>query len=142
MEKILCPTIHVHRQHDCSYVDVGTVCYTVSHSMFVWTLPSHAYFSCASLDNVCPLDFTDPLAELQKETLSLLSTIRKNNNLNPFPSKAEESESDQFIRESEYKNSERTPTRQYGQRSRPTLDMHDIYRSLNWMVQNRTSALL
>ena len=29
MEKILCPTIHVHRHHDCSYVDVGTVCYTV-----------------------------------------------------------------------------------------------------------------
>ena len=87
------------------------------------------------------LDFTDPLAELQKETLSL-SAIRKSNNLNPFPPKAEESESDQFIRESEYKNSERTPTRQYGQRSRPTLDMHDIYRSLNRMVRNFTSALL
>ena len=29
MEKILCPTIHVYRQHDCSYVDVGTVYYTV-----------------------------------------------------------------------------------------------------------------
>ena len=51
MEKILCPTIHVHRQHDCSYVDVGTVCYTVSRSMFVYT-----YFLRASLDNVCSLD--------------------------------------------------------------------------------------
>ena len=32
MEKILCPTKNMmHRQHDCSYVDVGTaVCYTVS----------------------------------------------------------------------------------------------------------------
>ena len=31
MEKILCSTIHEHRHHDCSYVDVGTVlvCYTV-----------------------------------------------------------------------------------------------------------------
>ena len=48
MEKILCPTIHVHRQHDCSYVDVGTVCYTVSCSMFVYLR--------ASLDNVCSLD--------------------------------------------------------------------------------------
>ena len=38
MEKILCPTIHVHRQHDCSYVDVGTVRYMVSRSMFVYTL--------------------------------------------------------------------------------------------------------
>lgn len=51
MEKILCPTIHVHRQHDCSYVDVGTVCYTVSRSMFVYT-----YYLRASLDNVCSLD--------------------------------------------------------------------------------------
>ena len=56
MEKILCPTIHVHRQHDCSYVDVGTVCYTVSRSMFVCTLPYHTYFLRASLVNVCPLD--------------------------------------------------------------------------------------
>ena len=47
------------------------------------------------------LDFTDPLAELQKETLSL-SAIRKKNNLNPLPPpKKEESESEQFVRETE-----------------------------------------
>ena len=43
----------------------------------------------------------DPLAELQKETLSL-SAIRKKNNLNPLPPpKKEESESEQFVRETE-----------------------------------------
>ena len=70
MEKILCPTIHVHRQHDCSYVDVGTVvCYTVSRSMFV-SLPYHTYFLRASLVNVCPLD-----ASAIKALLSQASTI-------------------------------------------------------------------
>ena len=56
MEKILCPTIHMHRQHDCAYVDVGTVCYTVSHLMFVCTLPYHNYFLRVSLVNICLLN--------------------------------------------------------------------------------------
>ena len=64
-EKILCPTIHVHRQHDCSYVDVGTVCYTVSRSMFVWTLPYHTYFLRASLVNVCSLDIVREIEDLK-----------------------------------------------------------------------------
>ena len=65
MEKILCPTIHVHRQHDCSYVDVGTVCNTVSRSMFVYT-----YFLRASLVNVCPLDEDPPVITLSDTILT------------------------------------------------------------------------
>ena len=51
--------------------------------------------------NKAILNFTDPLTELQKDTLSLLSAIRKKNNLNPLPPLAKESESEQFVRETE-----------------------------------------